>query len=271
MIHSRHFVEDSPRTRIELARNNLKMQKEIMKIEKQAKTAATNLSNNQQALRMSLRQLEGKRSSESPLLTRSARFSDKNESTVSKRKLGLFANNTSLSVESTADAYRTSAAGKRMRSMSISGSHPLEATDRPSTENSTNRTTSATDIVITRTDSDDEVFVVDPAEAAVPQHHATEHQSPYISTPFNVRRVVRQKLPKAFHSLVVSHNAGPTTQHQRPHNLLKSSRHSARDQDNINSGSTNDLCDKSSLKLPPISHTRTIISAHHNTTGNIAS
>jgi len=60
-----------------------------------------------------------------------------------------------------------------------------------------------------------------------------------------------------------------STQHQRPHNLLKSSCHSVCDPDNINSGSMNNLCDdRSSLKLPPITNTHTVISAHHNTTGN---
>ena len=249
MMHSRHFVEDSPRTRIELARNNLKMEKDLKKIEKQAKTAALNLSNNQQALRMSLRQLESRRGSEpSPLLTRSARF-DKNEPAVSKRKLGLFANNTSLTVESTADAYRNAATaipGGRARSRSTSV-RQLEHMEQPSAENGDS---SATDMITCTTDSDDEVFPV--------ASQVAYHQSPYISTPLNVRRVVRpNKLSKPFHSLAASQHL-PATHHKPPQETpLSRSCHGMQ---------LSDI--KSSLRLPPISPTRTIISAHHNTTGN---
>lgn len=259
MMHSRHFVEDSPRTRIELARSNLKMEKELKKIEKQAKTAALNVSNNQQALRMSLRQLESRRGSDpSPLLTRSARF-DKSEPAVSKRKFSLFANNTCLTVESTADAYRnagTAIPGGRARSRSTSG-HQLE---QPGAENGDG---SGTDIVITctATDSDDEVF---------PVATVTYHQSPYISTPLTVRR-----RPKPFHSLAASQHL-PATQHKPPQESpLSRSCHSIRHIDNShradkrdsNSDNLSDI--KRSLRLPPIPPTRTIISAHHNTTGNI--
>ena len=261
MMHSRHFVEDSPRTRIELARNNLKMEKELKKIEKQAKTAALNVSNNQQALRMSLRQLESRRGSDpSPLLTRSARF-DKGEPVASKRKLGLFANNTSLCVETTADAYRnavTAIPGGRARSRSTSG-HQLE---RPSTENGDS---SGRDIVITCTagsDSDDEVF---------PVETVTYHQSPYISTPLNVRR-----RPKPFHSLAASQHLLATQQKPPQESPLSRSCHSIRHHvnnsrsDQRDGSSSDNLSDiKRSLRLPPISPTRTIISAHHNTTGNM--
>lgn len=270
MMHSRHFVEDSPRTRIELARNNLRMQKELMKIEKQAKTAATNLSNNQQALRMSLRQLEGKRNSEpSPLLSRPATTDI--EFAASKRKLGLFANNTSLTVESTADAYRHAAeAIPRGRSHTISSSgHSPENTERSSAENGGS---SVTDIVITQADSnDDGVF---PGATVAAQLKAADHQSPYISTPLNVRRVVRTKLSKPFHSLAASqHLPATAVKHHRPQESpLSQSCHTIRNLDNkscnVSKGSDelNDI--KASLKLPPINATRTVISAHHNTTGN---
>ena len=237
------------------------MEKELKKIEKQAKTAALNVSNNQQALRMSLRQLESRRGSDpSPLLTRSARF-EKLEPAPSKRKLGLFANNTSLTVESTADAYSRNAVtalpGGRARSRSTSG-HQLE---RQSVENEDN---SGKDIVITCTaadDSDDEVF---------PVATVTYHQSPYISTPLNVRR-----RPKPFHSLAASQHL-PATQHKPPQESpLSRSCHSIRHHHNVDNTHGPDKRDdnlsdiKRSLRLPPISPTRTIISAHHNTTGNI--
>ena len=252
MVHSRHFAEDSPRTRIELARNNLRMEKELKKIEKQAKTAALNLSNNQQAVRMSLRQLESKRNSDSsPLLTRSARF-DKNESTVTKHKLGLFANSTSLTVASTADAYRDGAtsfpAGGRARSRSISG-HQLENSERPSAENGADA-----DLEMIRTSSDE--AVLDP-DATAPQVN-TYQRSPYISTPLNVRRVVRTKLPKPFHSLSASQHLPPTSQYHKQVSPLSHSFHSIRNIDKSHNSSD--------LKLPPIS-ARTVISAHHNTTG----
>ena len=262
MMHSRHFVEDSPRTRIELTRNNLKMEKELKKIEKQAKTAALNLSNNQQALRMSLRQLENRRGSDpSPLLTRSARF-DKNDTGATKRKLGLFANNTSLTVESTVDAYRNAATaipGGRARSRSTSG-HRLE---RPIADNAGD--ISATDIVITCTDNDDEVF-----QSVASQVNVADHRSPYISTPLNVRRMVRPKLSKPFHSLAASQHL-PATQHHKPpqESPLSQSCHSMRHVDNKSYNDSSNLSDiKRSLRLPPIPPTRTVISAHHNTTGN---
>ena len=271
MMHSRHFVEDSPRTRIELARNNLIMQKEIMKIEKQAKTAAINLSNNQQALRMSLRQIEGKRNSDfSPLLTRS-NIMDKNESTPSKRKLGLFANNTCLTVESTAEAYQKTdrvVMGGRVRSKSTSG-HQLARTERPIA--GIGGGNSEVDVAITHTDGSDDNGVF--PDTASTQFNATHQQSPYISTPLNVRRVVRSKLSKPFHSLAASQHLPVTAvKHRRPQELSQSC-HTIRSLDKscdaATEGSDNYPQDiKMPLKLPPINATRTVISAHHNTTGN---
>ena len=279
MTHSRHFVEDSPRTRIELARNNLVMQKELVKIEKQAKTAAMNVSNNQQALRMSLRQLESKRSSHSPLLTHSP-VMDKKDSNASKRKLGLFANNTSLSVESTADAYKNSAAaitGGRARSRSTSEHRLLHDSERASAENGR---IVATQIVINPAadngEEDGPVFRPAVSTAPAVQHNAADHQSPYISTPLNVRRV---KLSKPFHSLSASQHLPVRTtavkDHNRPatqeaplsqschtiHSLYNKPCNVSGDSDELNHR-------RGSLKLPPINATRTIISAHHNTTGN---
>ena len=229
------------------------MEKELKKIEKQAKTAALNLSNNQQAIRMSLRQLESKRNSDSsPLLTSSARF-DKNESTGSKHKLSLFANNTSLSVASTADAYRNGATafpGGRARSRSTSG-HQLENSERSSAENGAD-----VDVEMIRTRDSEAVF--DPDATALQVN--TDHRSPYISTPLNVRRVVRTKLSKPFHSLSTSQHLPATAQHHKQVSPLSQSFHSIRNIDKShNSGSD--------LKLPPVLPFRTVISAHHNTTG----
>ena len=228
-----------------------------MKIEKQAKTAATNASNNQQALRMSLRHLEDKRNTRSPLITRSVK-QETSEPTGSRRKLGLFANDTSLTVQSTADAYRSAAAAGRIRSHTVSG-HILEHADVK------NNNDSRTDIIVTRADSDEQVFPTGNGNyrVATPEPFTgAEHQSPYISTPFNVRRMVRSKLSKPFHSLVPasSHHpiTAPTKHHSKSHDL---------DNDSGNPVNLSDV--RSSLKLPPISSARTVISAHHNTTGEI--
>ena len=273
ITHSKHFVEDSPRTRIELARNNLIMQKELKKIEKQAKTAAMNVSNNQQALRMSLRQLESKRSSDSPLLTRSV-VMDKKDSNASKRKVGLFANSTSLTVESTADAYRNTAEIGRARSRSVNEHNSLHNSERASAENG-----GVAAIVIKPADSSDEEepLVFRPAISTAPtvQLNATDHQSPYISTPLNVRRV---KLSRPFHSLSASQHLPVHTQTATDHRpatqeaTLSQSCHTIRSlytKPGIASGQSDEINERrGSLKLPPINATRTIISAHHNTTGN---
>ena len=257
------------------------MQKELVKIEKQAKTAAMNVSNNQQALRMSLRQLESKRSSDSPLLTRSI-VMDKKDSNASKRKLGLFANMTSLSVDSTADAYKSSTAaeiGGRARSRSTSEHRSLQNSEW--VENG-RRSVAGADIVISPAiDNNDEgdqpVFHPEAVSTApVIQHNAADHQSPYISTPLSVRRV---KLSKPFHSLSASqhlpvrtaaaakHYNRPATQ-EAPLSQSCHTIHSLYNKPSTVSAHCSDDSRRGSLKLPPINATRTVISAHHNTTGN---
>ena len=250
LTHSRHFVEELPRTRSDLSRNHLQLQKEISKIEKQAKTAVTNLSNNQQALRMSLRNIEGRRKAESPLITRQVRSVDGEDRLLVKRQ-SLFANNTCLTVDSTAEAYLR--AGGRTRAASFS-------VDRT--------TDSDTDVTYTTSTTE-----LQPPVAPPPT--TSDDRSPYVSTPLSVRKVVRTKLPRAFNSPVANqyHVASKS-----PGLALKSSgsaRNLTSKSHDMLSGSrdTHSSVDFSSshdpLRLPPITSSHTVISAHHNTTGTL--
>jgi len=248
LTHSRHFVEELPRTRTDLSRNHLQLQKEISKIEKQAKTAVTNLSNNQQAMRMSLRNIEGRRKAESPLITRQVRSMDIDDTPLLKRQ-SLFANNTCLTVDSTAEAYLRSGGLQRTRAASFSVED------------------SATDVTYTTSSTE-----LQPPAAPPPA--TSDDRSPYVSTPYNVRKVVRTKLPKSFNSPVVNQYHAAVA--SKSPNTLKSSGSArnltSKSHDVLNnSHGTHSSVDLSSshdpLRLPPIPSSHTVISAHHNTTG----
>lgn len=256
LTHSRHFVEELPGTRINLSRNHLQLQKEISKIEKQAKTAVTNLSNNQQALRMSLRNIEGRRKAESPLITRQVRSGDGDDKPLLKRQ-GLFANSTCLTVDSTAEAY-LSRNGPQGRTRAASFS-----TDRTSDL--------ANDVTYTTSSTELQPPVAPPPATTTDVRR--DDKSPFVSTPFNVRKVVRTKLPKSFNSPVVNqHHASALGKPQTSKSSSSVHNLDSRSHDVLNSSrDTHSSADLSKshdpLRLPPITSSQTVISAHHNTTG----
>jgi len=250
LTHSRHFVEELPRTRCDLTRNHLQLQKEISKIEKQAKTAVTNLSNNQQAMRMSLRNIEGRRKVESPLITRKVGSMDIEDRPLLKRQ-SLFANSTCLTVDSTVEAYLRTGGLPRTRASSFSVD---QATD------------SAVDVTYTSSSTE-----LQPPAAPPPT--TTDDKSPYVSTPYNVRKLVRTKLPKSFNSPVANQHHAVAAASKSSNLTLKSVRNLTSKSHDVlnNSRDTHSSADLSSshdpLRLPPITSSHTVISAHHNTTG----
>ena len=101
--HKRYggFAESSPRTLVGLQKNNVQLQREIEKLERQSQTAINNIANHQQAMKMSWRRLEQRRQNESPLPSRAGSKSPK------ARKALLSSNRTMLYVQSTPDIYGT--------------------------------------------------------------------------------------------------------------------------------------------------------------------
>ena len=93
------FAESNQKIRMELRQADLKLQKELERLEKQSYTATNNISNHQQVLKNSWRRLEQKRLQDqmSPLTSRKTK---KNLSPAEDtRKRLMFANKTSLSSE----------------------------------------------------------------------------------------------------------------------------------------------------------------------------
>ncbi len=91
--HSRRLISSSSsRTKVELHQVDVLLQKEIGRLERQQSAAVSNIANHQQAMKMSWRKLEQKRSLESPLLSSS---SEKITLSPSPRR-GIFYSNTKL-------------------------------------------------------------------------------------------------------------------------------------------------------------------------------
>lgn len=105
------FAESSSKTLIGLQKVNVQLQKEIDSIEKQKKTAVNNITNHQQALKMSWRRLEQQRNaaSSSPLLTRATTAPSADANSRQPRK-GILQSNTRLYVSATPQVYDATSA-----------------------------------------------------------------------------------------------------------------------------------------------------------------
>lgn len=97
-------AESSPRTLVGLQKNNVQLQREIEKLERQSQTAINNIANHQQAMKMSWRRLEQRRQNESPL---PSRVGSRGSRSPKARKALLSSNKTMLYVRSTPDIYGT--------------------------------------------------------------------------------------------------------------------------------------------------------------------
>ena len=102
-------AETNPRTLVGLQKAGVQLQRELEKIDRQAFTAVSNIANNQQAMKMSWRRLEARRSS--PQL-RQRSFSSSDQQTASPGRRPLLSSNiTKLSVAATPQIYSGSPAG----------------------------------------------------------------------------------------------------------------------------------------------------------------
>lgn len=100
--YSKHnFSEKSQKTRVGLHKSEVQTKKMLDTLEQQQNTAVNNISNHQQAMKMSWRRLEERRA-ESPLLTRH----DKTKEEPKNTKRGLMLqSNTRLYVNKTPEIY----------------------------------------------------------------------------------------------------------------------------------------------------------------------
>ena len=94
-----NFAESNQKIRMELRQADLKLKKEIERMEKQAYTARNNISNHQQVLKNSWRRLEQKRLEDQLSPMNDRRMKRNLQSDHDSRKRLMFANKTSLSFE----------------------------------------------------------------------------------------------------------------------------------------------------------------------------
>lgn len=96
----RKFAESSAKTLVGLQKSEVKLKKMVDSLERQQNTAVSNIANHQQAMKMSWRRLEERRST-SPLMTRH----EKKEKEEAKKKGMLLQSNTKLYVRGTPQVY----------------------------------------------------------------------------------------------------------------------------------------------------------------------
>ena len=102
-LSKRGFSESSPRTIVGLHKNELKLKKMIETLDSQQNTAVNNIANHQQAMKMSWRRLEERRST-SPLMTRS----EKKKKEQPKNRGMMLQSKTKFDVNMTPDIYNVS-------------------------------------------------------------------------------------------------------------------------------------------------------------------
>ena len=101
----RGFSESSQRTLIGLQKANVQLQQEMTRIEKQAHTAVSNISNHQQAMKMSWRRLETQRNMDKHQVDLYGSPNSSRKQQDSRKLRGLLASNTKLYVNTTPGAY----------------------------------------------------------------------------------------------------------------------------------------------------------------------
>ena len=105
------YAEASPRTLVGLQKVDVQLQKELDKLDRQAHTAVSNISSNQQAMKMSWRRLEAQRCAASPSIGRQ-RVEWLSGSPARPRR-SPFSSNTRLYVSATPEVY-SGRAGRKM-------------------------------------------------------------------------------------------------------------------------------------------------------------
>lgn len=166
-----HFAETNPRTLVGLQKSRVQLDKELTKLEKQAKTSVSNIANHQQAMKMSWRRLEQSRNQESPLLSRGG--ARRKEEELERRKMGLLHSNTKLYVKATPsiyDADSESPPSGNTGSEDLPPPPPRTAPHPARVERSSHP----------------------PPSFPNPASSAYHRGSPYLSSPYNIRRSPRQ-------------------------------------------------------------------------------
>ena len=97
----RKFAESSPKTLVGLHKTDVQLKKMMESLDRQQNTAVNNLANHQQAMKMSWRRLEERRST-SPLMTRHEK---KHKEEANARRGLLLQSNTRLYVRGTPQVY----------------------------------------------------------------------------------------------------------------------------------------------------------------------
>ena len=98
----RRFAETNPRTLVGLHKADVQLKKMVDTLEQQQNTSVSNIANHQQALKMSWRRLEERRSASPLLTTREKKNAEQSNS--SKRGM-LLQSNTRLYTEKTPEIY----------------------------------------------------------------------------------------------------------------------------------------------------------------------
>ena len=97
------YAEASPRTLVGLHKADVQLQKKLDKLDRQAHTAVSNISSNQQAMKMSWRRLEAQRGAASPSVGR--RPVERLPCSAALSRRGPFSSNTHLYVSGTPEVY----------------------------------------------------------------------------------------------------------------------------------------------------------------------
>lgn len=158
--NARHgFAESNPKVRIELKKQEIKLEKELSLLDKLARTETNNISSHQQAIKMNWRRLEQKRLHEN---SRNFETNGKQSRNIGHRH-GLLFSKTPMSVDATSSIYDGSRWNKFPRGSIDSSTKGLKEEDNLHSTGS-----------LTGLQNDGNGFTVS--------------DSPYISSPLKVRR-----------------------------------------------------------------------------------
>lgn len=123
-LNKRAFAESNPHTLVGLQKVKVQLEKEISKLEREQATAVTNISNNQQAMKMSWRRLQQRRRMESPPPSRSRETENSKEVGP---KLGIFHSKTRLYVSTTPEVYHPEARNDDQNTHAADSAPPTSA------------------------------------------------------------------------------------------------------------------------------------------------
>ena len=177
ITHKRlNFAESNAKVSVELRQQQLQLEKEITRLEKQARTATTNIANYQQSLKNTYRKLERQR--------REAQVKDRErkamEGAGKSRKGLMFSTSIKLGVESE-DQDDPNASTSSLGKLEDCGGGASDVAPGTEREVSLQKRRSAYGSTRNRSNPED-----GSPEPQLLQTHATD--SPYISSPYSVRR-----------------------------------------------------------------------------------